>query len=123
MKSVFVRWPSGVSAGSTPTDFSTGIGFTRQGCLIDKEIFGFQDQTVSGDDIAGIQNDDIAGDNLFDGNFFGASIAKHRRFDLHDGQQLLHGIGCAPLLPEPEKAAYEDNCEDDESVNRIMEEK
>ena len=96
------------------------VGFTRQGCFIDKKIFGFLDQTVSGDDIAGIQNDDISGDNLFDGNFFGASITKHGSFDLHDGQQLLHGIGCAVLLPKPEKAAYEDNGENDESVNRIM---
>ena len=30
------------------------------------------------------------------------------------------GVGCAVLLPKPEKAAYEDNCENDESVNRIV---
>ena len=61
------------------------IGFTRQRCFIDKEIFGFLDQTISGDDIAGVQNDDISGNNLFDGNFCWTSVTKHRSFNLHDG--------------------------------------
>ena len=103
-----------------PNRFFYRVGFTRQGCFIDKKIFGFQNQTVSGDDISGVQDDDISGDNLFDRNFFGASITKHRRLDLHDGEQLLHGVGCTALLPKPEQAAYEDNGQNNESINRIM---
>ena len=114
--SALVRWPSGVSAGKHRDRFLYRIGLARQGRFIDEEIFGFQDQTVSGDDISGVQNDDVSGDNLFDGNFLGASIAKYRSLDLHDGEQLFHCFGCAVLLPKPEKAAYEDNGEDDESV-------
>ena len=69
--SALVRWPSGVSADKHRDRFLYRVGFTRQGCFIDKKIFGFLHQTVSGDDISGVQNDDISGDNLFDGNFLG----------------------------------------------------
>ena len=102
-----------------PDRFLDGVGFTRQRCLIHKEILGFLDQTVSGDDPAGVQNDHISGDDLFDGNLSGASIAQHRRLDLYDGEQLLHGVCCAPFLPKPEQAACEDNCQNNEGVNRI----
>ena len=77
-------------------------------------------QRVSRDDIPGIQYDDISRHNRFDWNFLGASITKHRSLNLHHGQQLLHGVVCAVLLPKPEQAAYEDNGENNESVNRIM---
>ena len=95
-------------------------GGLSQGCFINREIFRFINQTVTRDDIAGVQNDDISGNNLFDWNFMGASITKHGSVNLHHGQQLFHCAGCAALLPKPEKAAYEDNGENDESVNRIM---
>ena len=72
--------------------------FPRQHGFIDEKIFGFLNQTVSGDDIAGIQDDDISGDNLFDWNIFGGSITKHGSFDLHDGKQLSprRWLHCAP---------------------------
>ena len=116
----FVRWPSGVSAGKHGDRFFYRESFTRQHGFIDEKIFGFLNQTVSGDDIAGIQDDDVSGDNLFDRNFFGASIAKHGSFDLHDGKQFLHRIGCTALLPKPEKTTDEDNGQNDKSINRIM---
>ena len=46
--------------------------FTRQSGFINKKIFGFLDQTVSGD-------------NLFNGNLLENSITKHGCLNLHDG--------------------------------------
>ena len=77
--------------------------------FIDEKIFGFLNHTISGHDIAGAQDDDISGYNLFDRNIFRASITKHGSFNLYDGKQLLHGVGCTALLPKPQKTAYEDN--------------
>lgn len=94
--------------------------FTRQHGFIDEKIFGFLNQTVAGDDISGAQDDDISGHNLFDWNFFGASITKHHSFDLHDGQQLLHCVGGTALLPKPEQPADEDNDKNNKSLNRIL---
>ena len=76
-------------------------------------------QTVSRDDISSVQNGDVSGDNFFDGNFFGASITKHRSLDLHDGEQFLHCVGGTVLLPIPEQAACQDNGQNNISVNRI----
>ena len=70
----------------------------------------------------GVQDDDIARHDLFDRNLLELAVAQHRRLDLHDGQQLLHGVGRAPLLPEPEQAAREDDGQDDEGVDGIVQE-
>ncbi len=39
--------------------------------------------------------------------------------ELHDGEQLLHCVCCTTLLPKPEQAAYEDNCQNNESIDWI----
>ena len=102
--------------------FLRGVGFTGQGSFIDKEILGFVDQAISRDEISGVQDDDIARHDLFDRNVLGLSVAKRGGLDLHHGQQLLHGAGCAVLLPEAEKAAGEDDGENDEGVDGIVQE-
>ena len=71
--------------------------------------------------IPGVQGRDIARHNLFDQNFTGTAFTQRGCLDVHHGQQLLHGAGCAMLLPEAEQAAGEDYGKNDESVDGIVE--
>ncbi len=96
--------------------------FPREHGFVDEQIFGFQNQPVAGNDIAGVQDDDIARHDLFDRHFPGASITQNRRFDPHDGKEFLHGVRGAALLPEPEQAADEDDKQNDAGVDSVTQE-
>ena len=89
--------------------FFNGKSFTGHYGFIDEKIFGFLNQAVSWNDIAGIQDDDVSGDNLFGRNLLDGSITKHGSFDSRDGKQLFHGVACTALLPKPKGAADEHN--------------
>jgi len=105
----------------TPRPFRR-VGFTRHGCLIHKEVTGFQDQTISGNGVAGIQEDDVSRDDIFQGNFLLRPVTKHRGLVLDDGQELCHRISGAPFLPEAEEAADQDDHQNDTGVHGITEE-
>ncbi len=59
---------------------------------------------------------------LAEGNFFLATVSKYCRFDSYHSQQLLDRIGGPSFLPESEKAAGNDNCDNNESIGGVTQE-
>ena len=100
-----------------------GIGFSGQGCLVDKEVFGFDDQTVAGNNISGVQYDDITGHHFLDRYVHGGPIAKYCYPDLYNGKEFLNGVGCSPFLPETEQSTDQDYCQYNQCIGGIMENK
>lgn len=60
-------------------------------------------------DITGVELDDIAGNDLFYGNFLDRALPQDRRLYLNHLQQLLDGLGGSPLLPVPQQTADQDD--------------
>lgn len=97
--------------------------FSGQRGFVNEEVFRFQQQTIAGNDIARVEDHDVARHDLLDVYLFARAVAQNPRIDLNDGQQLFHRIRCALLLPEAEQAAQADDANDDRSVNRLAQEK
>ena len=106
-----------------PFHLVDGECLARERRLVDEEILRREDQAVAGNGVAGPQQSDIARHNLLQGNLRLGPVAKHRGLDLDDLDELLHGIGGPPLLPEAQKAADPDDNEDDDGIGDIAEEK
>ena len=66
-----------------------------------------------------MEQDDISRHHGFGLNFHRLAVALTSRLNLHHSQQLLHGIGSPPLLPEAEKSAYQDDAENDDRVKCV----
>ena len=98
------------------------VGFTGESGLVDEQVLGLLDQAVAWNEISSVQDYDVPGDNRFDRNVARCAVAKRGRFYLHDRQQPFDRLRCAVLLPEPEQPAHEDNGQNDERVDRIVQE-
>ncbi len=105
-----------------PFHLVDGECLARECRLVDEEILRREDQAVAGNGVAGPQQRDIARHNLLQGNLRLGPVAKHRGLDLDDLDELLHGIGGSPLLPEAQEAADPDDDEDDDGIRKIAEE-
>jgi hypothetical protein len=99
-----------------------GVGFARQGCLIDEEIPRVQQQTIARDDIAGTQDDHVSRNDLLNGDLLLAAITQHRGLGLDDGEQLLDRIRGSPLLEKAQQGTRQDDRQDNECIGAVLEE-
>ena len=117
-----MRRPSGDIRRHRPGRLLDGEGLAGQGRLGDEQVLLVQDAAVAGDDVAGAQEHHVPRHDLLDRDLDGLAIAQDGRLDLDEGEQLLHGIGRPPFLPEAEQAADQDDGEDDEGVGGLPQE-
>ena len=124
MKSVLVRWPSGVvRRGSVAGCLRDRIGLAGQGRFVDEQVLRLQDQAVAGRCSAGGQDDDVArARSPRPGSPSRAPSRSAVGLRLHDGEQLLDRVGRPALLPESEQAAGQDDRQDDRGVDRVVQE-
>ena len=108
-----------MSAARTPGLFLHREGLAGEGRLVHEQVLGLKDQAIAGDDVPGVEEHHVAGHHLLHGDFHGLALAPHRGLDLDDGQQLGHGVGGAPLLPEAQQAAHQQDGQDDEGVGVV----
>src|SRR5439155_21816198 len=87
--------------------------------LIDEAVPGLDDATIRGNQTAGLEQDDIAGDDLVTGDFYGPAISHHRGSQ-RDG--LLESFGRLPgavFLHEVQRDAEHDHDGDDDETRDI----
>ena len=106
-----------------PRLFIDGEGFAGQRGFVDKQLVGRQQVTVGGDQIARPQLEHVAGYKLLVGQVDFGTIPEYRRFGHHNGQQVLHGIGRATLLPEAQQPAHQNDEQDDGPVGHVVQKK
>ena len=94
-------------------------GLAGEGRFVHEQVLGLQDEAIAGDDVPGVEDHHVAGHHLLHGNFLGLALTPHRGLDLDDGQELGHGVGGAPLLPETQQAAHQQDGQDDEGVGMV----
>src|ERR1035437_5478079 len=94
-------------------------GFTGKHGFIHKHIFRFKNQAVTRDNVPSIQDNDIAGNNFFNGHFYLFSVAKNCCFNLYQGKQFRYRIGGTVFLPESKKTAYDDDAKNDGSIDEM----
>src|SRR5690606_17918914 len=89
-----------------------GQGFARNHRFIDM-AGAFGDFAIHGDLLAGTDQDDIAGDDLFDGQFHGLAVALHAGGLGLLAHQPLDGLAGAALGQSFEPASDQDQRDDD----------
>ena len=108
-----------VSGRQDPGLFLHREGLAGEGRFVHEQVLGLQDEAIAGDDVPGVEDHHVAGHHLLHGDFQGFALPPHHGLDLDDGQELGHGVGGAPLLPETQQAAHQQNGQDDEGVGVV----
>ena len=95
------------------------VGLARQQSLVDEEIAAFEQSRVRGNEIAGDQLDNVAGDQLVDRHREACTVAPHRCLHRHRPAQRLDRILSAHFLDEIKCHADRDDGHDDEEARDV----
>jgi hypothetical protein len=106
-----------------PQRLFDGKGLPGEGCLGDEQVLRLQNASITGDDIPSVQDHHVPWHDLIDRDLDGLSVPQDHGLDLNEGEQLVHGVGRSPFLPESEQAADQDDREDQQGVSGLAEEK
>ena len=115
---VAVLAPSAVSPRSRGTLLDR-IGFAGEQRLVDGEVARLDEAAVGGHQVAGIEHDDIAGDERLDRHLSDRPVAHHVGLDRDRAGQRLHRVLGLALLNEIEDDAQEHDRGDDGEAGEV----
>ena len=95
-------------------------GFPGESRLVDEEVLRLQEEAVGGHQGSGVQGDDVAGDDVVQRHLLLPAVAQDRGPHRDHGEELLHRVGRAPLLPEAQEPARDEDDQDDDRVVRLV---
>jgi hypothetical protein len=119
MNRLFERPARGVAVMTTPGLFSAGVRLTGQHRLIDEQTVGLDDPAIGWYDISGREHEDIADDDVHDGDRDLSATTKNLRLDTDLGEERVHGLSGGVLLPEPQRSARGDDHQNDRPVGDV----
>ena len=122
MKTMSVRSPSGTSSPATvSTPFATGRLSPVSAASATSSVAACEQAPVRGDDVAGLDRDDVAGDELLGRELDQRAVAAHLRLDDHHLLQRGDGRCGLALLAQAEDGVQERQQDQDDAGAVLLE--